>query len=45
MDASDPPAAVMPGDSGDPLPSSGFNPASEEAALALLKAGHRLRED
>jgi hypothetical protein len=45
MDASDPPAAAMPGDSGDPLPSSGFNPLSEEAAMALLKAGHRLRED
>ncbi|MDB5714188.1 MAG: hypothetical protein JWO15_1585 [Sphingomonadales bacterium] len=45
MDASDPPAAVMPGDSGDPLPSSGFNPTSEEAAMALLKAGRRLRQD
>jgi N utilization substance protein B len=31
MDASDPPAAVVPGDSGDPLPSSGFDAAAEEA--------------
>jgi hypothetical protein len=31
MDASDPPAAVMPGDSGAPLPSSGFNDVSEAA--------------
>jgi N utilization substance protein B len=33
MDASDPPAAVTPGDSGDPLPSSGFDAAAEEALL------------
>ncbi|CAN5126445.1 hypothetical protein BH09PSE3_BH09PSE3_20950 [soil metagenome] len=31
MDASDPPAVVIPGDSGDPLPSSGFDAAAEEA--------------
>jgi N utilization substance protein B len=31
MDASDPPAAVAPGDSGEPLPSSGFDAAAEEA--------------
>ncbi len=30
MDASDPPSAMQPGDSGDPLPSSGFNEAEEE---------------
>ena len=32
MDASDPPSALMPGDSGEPLPSSGFDEA-EEAQL------------
>jgi N utilization substance protein B len=31
MDASDPPSATAPGDSGDPLPSSGFDAAAEEA--------------
>nr|WP_293880039.1 hypothetical protein [Sphingomonas sp.] len=31
MDASDPPAAAHPGDSGEPLPSSGFDAAAEEA--------------
>jgi hypothetical protein len=31
MDASDPPAAVTPGDSGEPLPSSGYDAAAEEA--------------
>lgn len=29
MDASDPPTAVMPGDSGAPMPSSGFDPEAE----------------
>lgn len=29
MDASDPPSAVQPGDSGEPLPSSGFDEAQE----------------
>ena len=29
MDASDPPTAVQPGDSGDPMPSSGFDPEKE----------------
>jgi N utilization substance protein B len=29
MDASDPPTAAMPGDSGKPLPSSGFDPEAE----------------
>ena len=31
MDASDPPAAVQPGDSGEPMPSSGYDEAAEEA--------------
>jgi N utilization substance protein B len=31
MDASDPPTAAQPGDSGEPLPSSGFDAAAEEA--------------
>ena len=31
MDASDPPTAVQPGDSGEPMPSSGFDAAAEEA--------------
>jgi hypothetical protein len=30
MDASDPPAAVAPGDSGEPLPSSGYDAAAEK---------------
>lgn len=29
MDASDPPTAVQPGDSGDAMPSSGFDPEME----------------
>lgn len=29
MDASDPPSALQPGDSGEPLPSSGFDEAQE----------------
>jgi hypothetical protein len=29
MDASDPPTAVQPGDSGEPMPSSGFDPLKE----------------
>ncbi len=29
MDASDPPTAVQPGDSGDAMPSSGFDPEKE----------------
>ena len=31
MDASDPPATVQPGDDGEPMPSSGFDVAAEEA--------------
>jgi hypothetical protein len=31
MDASDPPSAMQPGDSGEPLPSSGFDPDAEDA--------------
>ncbi len=31
MDASDPPAALQPGDTGEPLPSSGFDEAAEAA--------------
>lgn len=31
MDASDPPAALQPGDTGAPLPSSGFDEAAEAA--------------
>jgi hypothetical protein len=31
MDASDPPSAVHPGDSGEPMPSSGFDEAAEDA--------------
>ena len=31
MDASDPPAATQPGDSGEPMPSSGFDEAAEKA--------------
>ena len=34
MDASDPPAAVQPGDTGEPLPSSGFDEAAEAALRA-----------
>jgi hypothetical protein len=30
MDASDPPSATMPGDHGDPVPSSGFKEEDEE---------------
>lgn len=30
MDASDPPAATQPGDSGEPMPSSGFDEEAEE---------------
>jgi len=31
MDASDPPSAAHPGDSGEPMPSSGFDPDAEDA--------------
>ena len=31
MDASDPPSSVQPGDTGEPLPSSGFDEAAEAA--------------
>ena len=31
MDASDPPATVQPGNDGEPMPSSGFDDAAEEA--------------
>lgn len=31
MDASDPPSATRPGDSGEPMPSSGFDADAEEA--------------
>lgn len=31
MDASDPPTAIQPGDTGDPLPSSGFDEQAEAA--------------
>lgn len=30
MDASDPPSAMQPGDSGEPMPSSGFDEAAED---------------
>jgi hypothetical protein len=36
MDASDPPSASHPGDSGEPMPSSGFD---EDAEDALQKSG------
>ncbi len=32
MDASDPPSAVQPGDTGEPMPSSGFDEAAERAS-------------
>lgn len=31
MDASDPPASVQPGDTGEPMPSSGYDAEAEEA--------------
>ena len=31
MDASDPPSVARPGDSGEPMPSSGFDPDAEDA--------------
>jgi len=34
MDASDPPAVVHPGDSGEPMPSSGFDERAEEERLS-----------
>ncbi len=34
MDASDPPSSVQPGDSGDPMPSSGYDEAAERAKVA-----------